>query len=194
MNIDRLIPVLLEQRSITANSNGQRTSVRIKRPSWKDVYEGYPKSGNNDRSADLVFSALLGENYDRKTFANACATRVSLGLLNGKMSVRKDFEIQKGDFKGKGFIASAGSLKKWLEKESVWGAPDVEVPGPSNITAVANKINEGKIKNGVYIIIGGFGGGVTGHATLWIGANKDVIGGHNYVDYGGSVYFWELID
>lgn len=35
MNIDRLIPVLLEQRSITANSNGQRTSVRIKRPSGK---------------------------------------------------------------------------------------------------------------------------------------------------------------
>ena len=47
-------------------------------------------------------------------------------------------------------------------------------------------------KNGVYIILGGFSPPTTGHATLWIGIKNDVIGGHNYIDYGGTVYFWEL--
>ncbi|MGH1517853.1 T6SS effector amidase Tae4 family protein [Chryseobacterium sp. JK1] len=193
MNINNLIPILLEQRrGIVATCGRASTTIRVKRPSWSDVYNGYPKVGNDDEPATSIFPKILGDDYNKKTFGNACATRVSLGLLKGKMIVRKDFQIQKGDFKDKGFIASAGSLKKWLEKESVWGTADITVTGPSDIKTVANKINESRIKNGVYIILGGFVDGITGHATLWIGNNRDVIGGHNYVSYGGTVYFWEL--
>ncbi|VFA43408.1 hypothetical protein [Chryseobacterium indologenes] len=44
MNIEKLIPILLEQqRRFVAQSGGKTTTpIQIKRPSWKDVYEGYP--------------------------------------------------------------------------------------------------------------------------------------------------------
>lgn len=196
MNIEKLIPILLEQRRSFVAQSGKKTTtpIQIKRPSWKDVYNGYPKSGNDDRPATEVFPELLGKDYDKKIFGNACATRVSLGLINGGMKVKTAFKItnKKHIFYDKGFQTSAGGLQAWLIKKDVWGAPDVTITGPSNITAVASKINEGRIKNGIYIILGGFGDGISGHATLWIGNNRNVIGGHNYVDYGGTVYFWEL--
>lgn len=161
------------------------------RPSWDKVYEGYPKNeaGDDDLDADSVFKSILGDDYDRLIFTNACATRVSLGLLNGGVNVKKDFLIQKGKFKGKGFIASAINLKKWLEMVDVWGQPDEKIVGPADLTDVQNTIGA---KNGVYTIIGGFGAGVSGHATLWVGANKNVIGEHNYISLGGDIYFWEL--
>lgn len=162
-----------------------------KRPAWKDVYEGYPKNaaGDDDLPADQVFTSILGPDYDSGTFTNACATRVSLGLLNGGMNVKKEFLISVGKFKGKGFIASAINLKNWLSLSSVWGTADEIMTNASSLSSVAAKING---RNGVYTIIGGFGAGVTGHATLWIGANDNVVGGHNYIGGAGDVYFWEL--
>ncbi|WP_430613172.1 T6SS effector amidase Tae4 family protein [Flavobacterium sp. JP2137] len=167
------------------------TSQNKKRPSWSKVFEGYPKdeSGTDDRSAEAVFTSILGDNYDRNTFTNACATRVSLGLLNGGMTVKKDFIVQKGKFKGKGFIASAVNLKNWLSRSEVWGDADEEIKGPSDVMDVKKTIGE---KNGIYIILGGFSSGISGHATLWIGGEKNAFGGHNYISYGGTIYFWEL--
>lgn len=161
------------------------------RPAWKDVYEGYPKNaaGNDDLPAEQVFTSILGANYDRDVFSNACATRVSLGLLNGGMKVKREFNILVGKFKGKSFIASAVNLKNWLSLPSVWGTADEVISSPRTLAAVAATING---RNGVYTIIGGFAGGVTGHATLWVGATNDVIGGHNYIGGAGTVHFWEL--
>ncbi|OXA85892.1 T6SS effector amidase Tae4 family protein [Flavobacterium hercynium] len=197
MDFEKIIPVELMQVVLVPESNGvQFKTVTTGRPSWKDVYEGYPKNATNtdDLPATTIFTDLLGSNYDKAIFGNACATRVSLGLLNGKMVVKTAFKItnKKHAFYNKGFQTSASGLQTWLSKKDVWGEADVIVKGPSDISTVASKINDKTIKNGVYIILGGFGGGISGHATLWIGANKNVIGGHNYVDYGGTVYFWEL--
>lgn len=161
------------------------------RPPWNKVFEGYPKNeaGNDDQNAVEVFTSILGENYDRDIFTNACATRVSLGLLNGGTNVEKNFLIQKGKFKGKGFIASAIGLKKWLSRSDVWGSPDNTIEGPTDLVDVQKFIGN---KNGVYIILGGFSADISGHATLWIGATKNAFGGHNYISYGGTVNFWEL--
>lgn len=174
------------------NSNQIITSMASQvRPKWTLVYNGYPKNstGTADRDADTVFKEILGDNYNTSTFTNACATRVSLGLLNGGVNVRKDFIIQKGKFKGKGFIASAINLKNWLIQSSIWGSPDETFKGPADITDVRSKIGS---RNGVYTIIGGFGAGVSGHATLWVGSENDVIGDNNYISSGGDIYFWEL--
>ena len=65
-----------------------------------------------------------------KDICNTCATRVSLRFAQQENVGEKIFEIQKGDFKGKGFITSAGSLK--MAGKSVWGARIFEVPGLSN--------------------------------------------------------------
>lgn len=163
----------------------------IARPKWNKVYEGYPKTGDgsDDMPTRDVFSSILGSIDDPVKFDNACATRVSLGLLNSGVEVKKDFLVQIGQFKGKGFIASAQGLKEWLSNSLIFGKPDIVIQNPSNLTEVKNKINS---KNGIYIVLGGFHN-VSGHATLWLGNKKDVIGGHNYVSNSGIIYFWELL-
>jgi hypothetical protein len=113
-----------------------------------------------------------------------------LGLLNAGIDVKKEFIIQKGRFKGKGFIASAINLKKWLGQSTVFGNADEIFSGPADILNVKNTIGN---RNGIYIIVGGFGEGISGHASLWVGSQEDVIGGHNYITVGGNIYFWELL-
>ena len=131
---------------IPQNINAVTAQIR---PKWKLVFEGYPKNnaGTDDKDTDSVFKEILGDKYDKKMFSNACATRVSLGLLNSGVDVKKDFLIQLGRFKGKGFIASAINLKKWLNLSSVWGNPDESFVGPADITDVKSKIGN---RNGVY--------------------------------------------
>jgi Type VI secretion system (T6SS), amidase effector protein 4 len=169
-------------------------TIVANRPKWSDVLRGYPRSGTDDLPAEQVFQAILAtQDYDPAVFSNACATRVSLGLLEGGMSVRAAFRItnRSHKFAGKGFQSSAAGLQRWLSGPSVFGKADIEIKGPTDIATVRSRIGS---KNGIYIILGGFGGGITGHATLWIGSQNDAVGGHNYADYGGDVYFWELID
>lgn len=179
---------------IVCKAGGASCTIVANRPKWSDVYRGYPKSGSDDMPAPEVFSSILAaEHYKKDVFSNACATRVSLGLLEGGMRVRPAFNITNNAHKffGRGFQSSAQGLFNWLSSSTVFGRPDISIEGPTDIESVRKEIGS---KNGIYIILGGFSEGITGHATLWIGANKDVVGGHNYADYGGSVFFWELID
>ena len=180
------------------------------RPSWDAVYEGYPlqfRGTDNvkEETKENVFISVLGEKYDTKTFNNACATRVSIALIKSNMRVKKDFLVQVGKHAGQGFIASAKGLQEWLSQENVWNTADVTVdktdkdtfPGKTNLEIIREKL---KGKKGVYIILGGFQKGITGHATLWTGT--DVIGGKDddvedntyssHIDNGATVYFWEL--
>lgn len=85
-----------EKWGILQNMNTGTTQIR---PKWELVYEDYPKNaaGTDDKDADIVFKEILGDNYDKNTFSNACATRVSLGLLNGGVSVKKRLSCSKGE-------------------------------------------------------------------------------------------------
>jgi hypothetical protein len=109
------------------------------------------------------------------------------------MTVKRSFNItnRAHRFAGRGFVSSAKDLDAWLFRPSVFGNPDISIVGPTTLKDLQSQIGS---KNEIYIMLGGFGDGVTGHATLWVGAQKDVIGGHNYADYPGTVHFWELID
>ena len=69
--------------------NQSQTSPKhqvVGRPKWIDVFEGYPKnmSGTDDLSTTEVFERVRGEEYDRKIFTNACATRVSFSVVEWK--------------------------------------------------------------------------------------------------------------
>lgn len=177
--------------NIRVRGGSLRTEIIARRPPWNKVYEGYPKNKNDplqDESADAIFPAILGEQYDKNIFSNACATRVSLGLLNAGMNVKPAFKIinKSHPYFGKGFQSSAKGLQVWLTQ--IWGKADIVIKGPTTIATVNQAING---RNGIYIILGGFAGGVTGHSTLWIGEQGRTIG-HDYIDYGGDVYFWEL--
>ncbi len=144
-------------------------------------------------ATEVFESVLAAKDYDPSTFSNACATRVSLGLLEGGMLVNRAFNITNSahKFKGKGFIASAKDLHAWLSKPAVFGPSDIAIPGPTTLADLQSKLGT---KNGIYIMLGGFVQGVSGHATLWVGQQQNVVGGHHYADSPGVVHFWELID
>jgi len=197
-------------RVTSPNGKVFETTINVRRPCWDHVYNGYPlqfrgTDNEKDETSETVFKSVLGEQYDRNTFKNACATRVSIALINARVKVRKDFLVQVGDHAGKGFIASASELQKWLSDSETWGNADITIDkndknkyhGKTNLEIIRKKLNG---KTGVYIILGGFKNGVTGHATLWTGNN--VIGGKDddaedgtysdNIDNGATVYFWEL--
>lgn len=110
----------------------------LKRPSWAAVYAGYPKTASGgDLPATQVFTSIFGSGYDRQTFTNACATRLSLGLLNAGIQPRKEFPIKEGNFKGKSITASAVNMANWLR--SNFGTPDVTVENPLNKEILENK-------------------------------------------------------
>lgn len=181
---------------------------KMKRPSWSDVYHGYPKTANHqDLPANEVFEKVLGANYDKKTFGDACGTRVSLALTTGGISVRKDFRINNKNFHlyGGGFIASAIGLKNWLSSDDVFGKADIIItekykgqPFDKNKPDITLKEVQDKIgyKNGIYIIIPKSGyfssSAITGHATLWVGRNRDAISGKNHAIGAKEIHFWEL--
>jgi len=175
---------------ITAYVGNTCKTVELGRPRWEDVYAGYLLERNEtgkekDISADTVFKTVLGENYDKAVFKNACATRVSFALIKAKMELRKDFIVQVGCDAGKGFIASVKKLQEWLT--TVWGIADKVIENKSSLKDVAEIING---RNGVYIILNG--NAKKDHATLWIGADNNAVGGNHYIGEGCIVYFWEL--
>ncbi len=188
------------------------------RPKWKDVYAGYPKNadGTDDRNNVQVFIEVFGDKYDSENYVikgtttplyNACATRVSLGLLNGGFQIKNvGFQVQQGPFRGKNIITSANGLKDYLLRSPLFGNPDVLIQtshskdkyfGLKGKVTLDNLQREIGYKNGIYIVIPypecpGWSR-ISGHASLWVGQNGSVIGGHNYAHIIGEMYFWELL-
>jgi len=176
---------------ITAYAGNICATVDARRPRWEDVYAGYPlvhKGTVNemDMPADTVFKSVFGEKYDTIKFQNACATRVSIALIKAKMELKRDFIVQTKEYYGKGFITSVKGLQEWLT--DVWGIADKIIDDKSSLEDVAKIING---RSGVYIILNG--SAQKNHATLWVGANNNVIGGNHYIGAGCIVYFWELL-
>lgn len=111
-----------------AINGGKSCRIVANRPSWKLVYAGYPKTGKGDDvPAPIVFTTLLKlDDYTKhqSELGNACATRVSLGLINGGMKLKTAFSItnpklpyNNPKFKeGLGFITSAVGLKNGYHK------------------------------------------------------------------------------
>jgi hypothetical protein len=210
MDFEKIIPIELMQALIAECGGVQTPPCTIKRPKWDDVFEGYPKIVTLKNTNDLldgkntddipaleVFSSLFGKDYDQVLFGNACATRLSLGLIKAEMKLKPEFTIKYGDYKNKGIITSAINMKVWLSRKDVFGNPDVTIKEP-NPKQIGDVIKELKDKKGIYIMLPYKKGdnafernfGASGHVTLWLGS--DVIGGHNYIKYAKEVYFWEL--
>ena len=188
------------------------------RPKWEDVYAGYPKNedGTDDRNNVQVFIEVFGDKYDSAnnvikntniSLYNACATRVSLGLLNGGFRINGvGFQVQQGPFKGKNVITSAKVLKNYLLSSSLFGTPDISIKtndtqsdyyGSKGMITLETLRSEIGNRNGIYIVIPYAGclgwSNITGHATLWVGKNRNVVGGHHYAHIIGELYFWELL-
>lgn len=177
---------------ITVSVKNRTNKIKVKRPPWDKVYEGYPKrqdsesiTNENDELAEVVFSSIFGNEYDKDMFVNACATRLSLSLLNGGMNVEKDFSIKQGEYKEKGIITSAAKMINWLKKQ--FGEPDVLINNPTSLKEIRDAIGDRK---GIYGIIAKDPNWASGHVTLWY--KNNAIGGNDYYEYAKEVYFWEL--
>lgn len=179
--------------NVTAKAKDKQKTLKVNRPSWEKVYEGYPKIERNgivdDLDAPSVFKSIFGEDYPRETFGNACATRLSLGLLNANVKIRGEYPIKTGELKDKLVISSAANMVKWLHRN--FGNPDETIKSPQEYEEIVNAIGDRK---GIYAMIPRLPSefGASGHVTLWV--NGTVIGGisHSYYKNAHVVYFWEL--
>ncbi|MDO4908182.1 T6SS effector amidase Tae4 family protein [Neisseria sp.] len=145
------------------------------------------KRHQGDLPASQVFASVFGSGYDTNTFSNACATRLSLGLLNAGIQPRKEFPVKEGRFKGKSVTTSAVNMVNWLR--SNFGTPDITVENPITKTAISAKIGNRK---GIYAMLpkSTTEFNASGHVTLW--HNNSAIGNNDFAAYARVVYFWEL--
>ena len=112
------------------------------RPKWEDVYAGYPKNadGTDDLPAPQVFKKVFGDLYDETTqkistsngvhttLENACATRISMALINAKYYFNEgNFNGQTGAYKSKKIITQVRYLKDTLLSAPAFGDPDVVI-------------------------------------------------------------------
>jgi hypothetical protein len=192
LNKDSMPVIIAEDKLFGVNA-----TVSPTRPRWDDVYEKYPSLNKGtaeevDERSDIVFERVLDDGYGNRNpgvFINACATRVSVALVECGMKMKQEFLIQKGTYKGEGFTVNARSLCNWLSRPNVWDYADEIICGKMTFEDVVKRING---RNGIYIILDS--SAKKNHATLWIGANNNVIGKKHYIENGCTVYFWELKD
>jgi hypothetical protein len=97
-------------------------------------------------------------------FINGCATKVSLALAAAGQKVDAAYIATSGPEKGTPIQTSAIGLKNNLTK--LWGEPDVKVKGAITESELQKKVGQGN--TGIMICAPcGFGGGASGHATVW---------------------------
>ena len=219
MNIEKIIPLLLEQqRRFVATGGGAQTApIQIKRPKWDDVYANYPKNatGSDDLFGPDFYEKLFGKRYNKTTYLldnktklyNGCAGKVSTALALSGCYIQKtggigiDFiasentlkskSLNNVTMKDKGFISTASKMKKWLD--AAWKQDgDIKLESAISITSFAKLVGS---KKGIYLMLAenqtDFG--ASGHVTLWTGENgKYAFGGHHYDSYAKAMYFWEL--
>lgn len=164
----------------------------ISRPRWSDVYKYYPKikegtASENDKPAVEVFSELFGEDYNKKLFSNACATRLSIALIGAGMNVKTEFIITHGSLKGKGITTSAKNILTWISSSNIFGKADIIITNLVSFNSISSKIGT---KKGIYIIESNNYKWASGHVTLWY--NGHAIGYHDYWEHAKEVHFWEL--
>jgi hypothetical protein len=202
-----------------------KVTVVKPRPRWVDVFDGYPKvcgalSRWADANVNAVFENVLGENYNHDTFNNACATRVSIGLLHANVIIPKEptprmhdidgktvgvhgVKNKKSELYGSYFISSAKYLQEWLN--NVWGPADIQIDTEEMKKLLGGVGSDMKQKakklignmNGIYVILFPYDPNnkktPTGHATLWVGEDGDAIGNQNVLDKDKSkAYLWKL--
>jgi hypothetical protein len=130
-------------------------------------------------------------------WANACASKVSMALHVAGYNTPGPYYtdvVWKGVPKGSRFTAKASSMVKVLT--DFFGQPEViNLPTPIDPNTQYNAIPEKmKGRKGVYVISGGFGEGVSGHADVWNGSTSKGIDENDpnasYFGLTATLYFW----
>ena len=123
----------------------------------------------NDLGGAGVFNRIFKKEREQglapiATWTNGCATKVSLALAAAGQKVDSAYIATSGPEKGTPLQTSAMGLKNNLTK--LWGEPDVKVKGAITESELQKKVGQGN--TGIMICAPcGFGGGASGHATVW---------------------------
>ena len=196
--------------NITASSGNTSSTIQVKRPSFKSLWDAYKIVGKNV-SAEDVYTLHVG-GYAKKmyehgqkigssNFENSCAMRLSYAFNKGVFTVPSkvnifpnpdDVERWRGK-DGKAYIIKANDMIRWIKKE--FGNPELEVEthGKDISSQLFNK------KGIIVFIVDGWDN-ATGHVTLW---NGNECGDHCYFTHPISpvgynqikttkVLLWEL--
>lgn len=183
---------------ITATAKDKTVHCIINRPGWEDMRVSYQNLAN-DATTSEVFASLFGSDYNKVTFNNSCAARVSLSLLNvGVNDAGNSFNVmnKESPFRGKGITVSAVKMREFFKKK--WGNPEVPIFKTRDTTTLADLQKEIGARKGVFSFVASDpkAFGASGHITLWNG--DGVISGEKYANLAyadgnpGSVCLWEL--
>lgn len=159
-----------------------------------------------------MFSSVFGSIYNpteetieingkKISMINACATRMSLALLNANYNLnsKRDFLCQTGKYRGKGIITKIKKMRDYLF-ESI-GSPDIFISTEDEKSPYygrTRQISEEEVrkiigyKNGIYLVYRpGAYTDANGHVSLWLKREMNTI---DNPDTGviGELCFWEL--
>jgi hypothetical protein len=190
-----------------------KAPIRPPRPRWEDVFSAYPKEDDECFFRKYFGYTGLTENgqikYDNVIIESGAA-RVSIALIKSGMrdvflragngiSVTIPNIVKDKELHGCKIIVAAKELKNFLWKDAKWKDAEVVIEEKSkswqNLHNGLGKSDNPR--NGLCIILGS----CKNHASLWIGAEKNVIdlnmndytvANFNKNMYTSEIYFWEL--
>jgi hypothetical protein len=206
MNIEKLIPLLLEeQRRFIATSGGvQTTPIQIKRPSWMDMITNYPDTSVDAITlyTDIGNGLLKMYQNNSNAWENTCAFRMSKGLNYSGFKLPYD----NSKYRTKG---SSGGVHKGDDKLNYWyrvkelGKYLEEHLGSPEFDETLKKVGLGekkvglskenwdrlnKMKGIIMFKVSGWGN-ASGHFTLWDGSHL-IYPGDPLHDNPNSQYYY----
>jgi len=193
-----------QPNTITASANGTSSTIQVKRPSFKSLWEPY-KFVDQRVTAKEVYKIiggnvweqyLEGKSNNNPYFENSCALRLSYAFNKGVFTIPskvnifpnpKDIQRWRGG-DNKAYIFRVNDMIRWVQKE--FGNPDIEID-----TYGKDVSNQLAGKKGIIIFTVKGWSNATGHVTLWDGST---CGDHCYFTHANStaitikVQLWEL--
>lgn len=188
----------------TVIASGTVSSLRIHRPTWRDMQKNYP----GERTKSAIFYSMVGKSYAMlaaahpESYANTCATRMSYALNRSglKLPVAPNGGSLRGD----------DNLNYWLRVSQLssklkthLGEPDQKISFEKIIrTSESEKLRKRleiardfisniKEKKGIVVFEVSGWSDATGHFTLWDGRDLLYVGeGFHNDPTSAEYYFW----
>lgn len=209
MNLNNLIPILLEQRrGFVAQSGSQQTRpVQILRPSWADMIKNYPNSSIDVATLYNEIGNGLIDLYNKSAedWENTCSFRMSKGLnysgfkLPYNNSKYKAKGAKGGVHIGKdklNYWYRVKELGKYLEEHL--GSPEFDETlqkasiGQRKIGLSQTKWDELKKLKGIIMFKVSGWGNASGHFTLWDGQNLIYPGDPQHNNPASEYYYFHM--
>ncbi|AZA81941.1 hypothetical protein C1637_24760 [Chryseobacterium lactis] len=209
MNIEKLIPILLEQqRKFVAQSGSQKTkAVQVKRPSWADMIKNYPNTSKKTVPLYNEIGNGLIDLFNKAPddWENTCSFRMSKGLNYSGFKLPYNNTKYKAKGAKGGVHIGKDKLNYWYRVKEL-GKYLEEHLGTPEFDEKLEKVGVGKTKTGlpkdkwdrlhkikgiIMFKVSGWGN-ASGHFTLWDGKNLIYPGESVHDDPNSEYYYFHM--